>query len=182
MRPSSAGGNTSSSSGFSSAASASGSGATGRRQLHDRVGADVGGQQDQRVLEVDPPPGAVLHHALVEHLEEHFVDVGMGLLDFVEQDHAIGLPPHRFGQPAALAIADIAGRRAFQRRDRMRLLEFRHVDGDDVLLAAIERLGQRQRGLGLADARGAAEHEDADGLVRDCRVWRGWSRCAWRSS
>ena len=47
----------------------------------------------------------------------------------------------------------------------MRLLEFRHVDGDHVLLAAIERLGKRQRGLGLADARGAGEHEHADRLV-----------------
>ena len=34
----------------------------------------------------------------------------------------------------------------------MRLLELAHVDGDDVLLAAVERLGQRERGLGLADA------------------------------
>ena len=42
----------------------------------------------------------------------------------------------------------------------------RHVDGDHVLLAAIERLGERQRGLGLADAGRAAEHEHADRLVR----------------
>ena len=48
----------------------------------------------------------------------------------------------------------------------MRLLELRHVDRDDVLLAAVERLGERERGLGLADARRAAQHEDADRLVR----------------
>ena len=47
----------------------------------------------------------------------------------------------------------------------MRLLELAHVDGDDVLLAAVERLGQRQRGFRLADARGAAKHEDTDRLV-----------------
>ena len=80
----------------------------------------------------------------------------MRLLDLVEQDDAVGLAPHRLGQPAALAIADIAGRRALQRRDGVRLLELRHVDGDHVLLAAVERLGERERGLGLADAGGAA--------------------------
>ena len=36
---------------------------------------------------------------------------------------------------------------------------------DHVLLAAVERLGERERGLRLADAAGAREHEHADGLV-----------------
>ena len=88
------------------------------------VGADIRGQNDQRVLEVDAPPAAVFHHALVEDLEEDLVHVGMGLLDLVEQDDAVGLAPHRLGQPTAFAIADIAGRRALERRDRMRFLEF----------------------------------------------------------
>jgi hypothetical protein len=74
-------------------------------------------------LKVDPPALAVLHHALVEDLEEDLVHVGMGLLDLVEQHHRIGPAPDRLGQPAALAIADIAGRRALQRRDGVRLLE-----------------------------------------------------------
>ena len=90
----------------------------------------------------------------------------MGLLDLVEQHHRIGLAPDGLGQPPALAIADIAGRRALQCRDGVRLLELAHIDGDDVLLAAIERLRQGQRRLGLADAGGAAEHEHADRLVR----------------
>ena len=47
----------------------------------------------------------------------------------------------------------------------MRLLVLAHVDGDHVLLAAVELVGEGERGLGLADARGAAEHEDADRLV-----------------
>ena len=57
----------------------------------------------------------------------------------------------------------------------MRLLELAHVDRDDVLLAAVERLRQREGGLGLADAGRADEQEDADGLVgvleaRACRL------------
>jgi hypothetical protein len=45
------------------------------------------------------------------------------------------------------------------------LLELAHVDGDDVLLAAVEGLGERERRLGLAHARWAGEQEDADRLV-----------------
>ena len=47
----------------------------------------------------------------------------------------------------------------------MRLLELAHVDGDDVFLAPVERLGQRQRGLRLADARRTHQQEHADGLL-----------------
>ena len=47
----------------------------------------------------------------------------------------------------------------------MRLLEFGHVDGDHVLLAAVERFGESERGFGLADPGRTAQHEHADRLV-----------------
>ena len=47
----------------------------------------------------------------------------------------------------------------------MRFLEFRHVDGDQVVLAAIEKIGEGERGFGLPDAAGTDQHENADGLV-----------------
>src|SRR5882757_2956516 len=134
------------------------------RQLHDQLAPDIGGEDDQGVLEIDLSTVAIFHDALVEHLEENLMHVGMGLLDFVEQYHAVRLSPYRLGQSSAFAVTDIARRRAFQRRDGVRLLKLRHVDGDHVLLAAIERLGQRQRGLSLADTGGAGEHEYADRL------------------
>ena len=134
--------------------------------VHDQLGADVRREQDDRVLEVDHPAFAVFHATLVEDLEEQLVHVGVGLLDLVEQHHAVGPAPHRLGQDAAFAVADVARRRALQGGDGVGLLELAHVDRDDVLLAAVERFGERERGLGLADARGAAQHEDADRLVR----------------
>ena len=42
-----------------------------------------------RVLEIDLAAFAVFHLALVEHLEEEFQNVGMRLLDFVQQHHRI---------------------------------------------------------------------------------------------
>src|SRR5215469_3784687 len=47
----------------------------------------------------------------------------------------------------------------------MSFLIFGHVDGDDVSLAAVEKIGEGQRGLRLAYAAGAHEHEYAYGLA-----------------
>ena len=91
----------------------------------------------------------------------------MSFLDFVEQDDAVGPAAHRFGQHAAFAVADIARWRAFERGDGVRFLEFAHVDGDEIVLAAVERFGQGERGFGFADAAGTGEHEHADRLARD---------------
>ena len=88
----------------------------------------------------------------------------MGLFDLIQQNHRIGLAPHGFGQHAAFAIADITRRRAFQAADRVGLLVFGHVDGDDVLLTAIKHLGQRQRGFRLTHTRGPGQHEHANRL------------------
>ena len=110
-----------------------------------------------------PSPSSII--AFVEDLEEQLQHVGMRLFDFIEQHHGIRPAAHGFGENSAFAVADIAGRRALQRRDGMRFLKLRHVDGDQVVLAAIEQVGERQRGFGLADAAGADQQEDADGLV-----------------
>ena len=46
----------------------------------------------------------------------------------------------------------------------MGFLKFRHVDGDEIALAAVEKIGERKRGFSFADAAGADKHEDADRL------------------
>ena len=135
------------------------------RQAGDQVGADVGGEQDQAVLEVDIATLRVVHVPLVEHLEEHLVDVGVGLLHLVEQHDAVGPPPHRLGQHPALAVADVARGRALQGGDSVRLLELAHVDDDHGVVAGVEQLAEHVRRLGLADAGGSGEHEHADRLV-----------------
>ena len=89
-------------------------------------------------------------------------DVGMRLLDLVEQHDLIGPPAHRFGQRAAFLIADIAGRRADQPGDRMFLHIFRHVDAHHRALVVEQKGGERLGELGLADAGRPEEHEGAD--------------------
>jgi len=94
------------------------------------------------------------------------VHVRVGLLHLVQQHHAVRLASHRFGQHAAFAVAHVTGRRALEGGDGVRLLVLAHVDGDDVLLAAIQRLGQGQRGFGLAHPGSASKHEHAHGFSR----------------
>ena len=108
---------------------------------------------------------------LVKDLEEDFVNVGMRLLNLIEQHDTVGSAPHRFGEDAALAIAHIAGRGALEGRDGVGFLEFAHIDGDDVLFTAVQRLGERECGFRLADPGVTGEEKDPDGfagIVQSC--------------
>ncbi len=114
--------------------------------------AEVRGQHDQRVLEVDRAALAVGQATVVQHLQQDVEHVGVCLLDLVEQDHLVGPTPHRLGEHAALVVADIARRRADQAADRVLLHELAHVDADHRLVVVEQELGDRLGELGLADA------------------------------
>ena len=118
------------------------------------------------VAKVDGAALAVGQAAVVEHLQQQVEDLGVGLLDLVEQHHAVGLAPHGLGQLAALVVADVAGRGPDQARDRELLHVLAHVDAHDVALVVEQELGERLGQLGLADAGRAEEQERADRAVR----------------
>ena len=115
-------------------------------------GAEVGGHDDHRVGEVDRPALAVGEPPVVHQLQQDVPDLRVGLLDLVEQDHGVGAPAHRLGQLAAVAVPDVAGGRADQPRDRVRLAVLGHVDADQRLLGREQPLRERLDQLGLADA------------------------------
>ena len=115
--------------------------------------------------------------AVVEHLQQHVEHVRVRLLDLVEQHDLIGPPPHRFGERAALVVADIARRRADQPRDRVLLHVLRHVDADQRLLVVEQVRRQRLGQFGLADAGRPEEHERAD---RPVRILQAGARAAHR--
>ena len=62
------------------------------------------------VPEVDRAAVAVGQPPVVEDLQQDVEDLGVRLLDLVEQDHGVRAPPHGFRQLAALLVADVAGR------------------------------------------------------------------------
>jgi hypothetical protein len=137
--------------------------------LGQQLAADVAGHQDDRVLEVDDVALAVGEAAVVEDLQQQVEDLGVGLLDLVEEDDAVGTAAHGLGELAALLVADVAGRRADQARDRELLHVLAHVDAHDVALVVEQELGERLGELGLADAGGAEEQEAADRARRGRR-------------
>ena len=100
------------------------------------------------------------------HLQQHVEDLGVRLLDLVEQHDAVRAPAHGLGELAALLVADVAGRGADEPRDGVLLAVLRHVDAHHGVLVVEEELGERLRELGLADAGRAEEQERAGRPVR----------------
>ena len=114
--------------------------AEGRRALLQEVCTGVTRHDDDGVAEVDGASLAVRQAAVVEHLQQDVEDVGMRLLDFVEQDDGVRLAAHGVRELAALLVADVARGRADHARDGVLLHVLRHVEADDGVLRAEERL------------------------------------------
>src|ERR1700749_5044929 len=84
-------------------------------EFDDGLRRDVRREYDDSVAEVYLAPLAVFEHALVEDLIEQLRHVRWGLLDLVEQHDRVCLAAHGLCEHAALAVADVAGRRALER-------------------------------------------------------------------
>ena len=90
----------------------------------------------------------------------------MGLFDLIEQNDRVRVAADRFGQLAALLIADISRRRSDQSGHRVLLHVLAHVDAHHVVLVVEQGLCQGLGQLGLADAGRAEEQEGTDRPVR----------------
>ena len=125
--------------------------------------AQVGGQDDDGVGEIDGAALTVGHAAIVQHLQQHVEYIGVGFFHLVEQHHLIGPPPHRLGQGTAFIIADVSGRCANQAGHGVLLHIFRHVNAGhgDFIIEQEFRQGLAQ--FSLAYASGAQEQEGTDG-------------------
>ena len=134
-------------------------------QLLNAVGAKVGGHDDDGVAEIDCAAVVVGEAAVVEDLQQHVEDFGVGFFNFVEQHNRIGPAAHGLGELAALLVADVAGWRADQPRHRVPLHVFRHVDADHGLLGVEEEFRKRLAQLGLADTGGAEEKKGTIGAA-----------------
>src|SRR5215210_4248095 len=78
------------------------------------LAAHVRGHYDDGVLEVDHPALGVREASVVEDLQERVEDLGMGLLDLVEEDDRVRTAPHLLCELSSLLVSDVAGRRADQ--------------------------------------------------------------------
>ena len=90
----------------------------------------------------------------------------MGLLDLVEQHHAVWLVSHRLRQRSAVLIAHVTRRSPDQSAHRELLHVLRHVDTDQRGLVREKESRQRPRQFRLANTRRPAEDERADRSIR----------------
>ena len=132
------------------------------------VDAEVRGEDDEGLGEIDAVAAAGGEDAVVQDLQELVEDARVRLLDLVEEDDAERLLPDRVGQLAADVVSDVARRRADQPLVGVLRGELRHVEADVGALVAEQEARDRLGELGLADAGRSGEegHARAD----DCRV------------
>mmetsp|Transcript_33134 Transcript_33134/g.72240 ORF Transcript_33134/g.72240 Transcript_33134/m.72240 type:complete len:942 (-) Transcript_33134:128-2953(-) len=133
--------------------------------LLDHARANVGGHDDECVLEVDGATLGVGQTTVLENLQHHVEHIGMGLLDLVEQHHGVGTATDGLGKLTTLVVSDVAGGRADELGDGVALHELGHIQPHHGVLRAevVGRQGLAQ--LGLADTGGAGEDEAGDGPV-----------------
>ena len=126
-------------------------------------GPGIGGHDQDDIAEIDRLAVMIGQAAIIHHLQQDVEEVRMGLLDLIQQQHAMRILVDRIGQQPALIVSDIARRRADETRHAVPLHIFRHVE---ALEFDPHDRGELARDLGLADAGGAGKQERADRLVR----------------
>ena len=104
--------------------------------------------------------------SVVQHLQKDIEHVRMRLLDLIKENDRVGIPSHLLRELAALFVADIAGRRTYNLRNRMLLHVLTHIDTDQCLFGTEHRLGERLRKFGFTDTGRSEEEEGADRAVR----------------
>ena len=85
---------------------------------------------DDRVPEAHRMAQVVAQLAFLEHLQEQVKDVGMRLLNLVQQDNRVRTLPNLLGQRTALIIADITGRSSHKAGGCMLFHEIAHINTD----------------------------------------------------
>ena len=108
--------------------------------------------------------------AVVHDLQKDIEQIRMGLFDFVQQQHTMGLLIDGIGQQAALIKTDITRRGPDQTRYGMTLHVFGHVEAHQIDAHHVRQLA---RDLGLADTRWPREQVGADGLFRFAQARAG---------
>ena len=137
-----------------------------RAAVCDGARADVRGHHDHGVAEIDRPSLRIGEPPVVHDLQQQIEHVLMRLFDLVEENDAVGLTAHLFGELAALVKADVARRRADELGNRVLFHILGHIDADHGVFVAEHRLGERAAELRFADARGTEEQEAPDRAVR----------------
>lgn len=67
-------------------------------ELLELACADIGGEDDDGIAEIDVASLAVGESSFIQHLEEDIEDIGMRFLDLIEEDDGVGFSFDCFGE------------------------------------------------------------------------------------
>ncbi len=112
-------------------------------QLLNLLACDIAGHNDNGILEIDGSAFSIGQSTVIEDLQQYVEDVQMRLFNLVQQDYRIGLSSNRFGQSAALFVADIAGRCADKPGNGVLLHKFAHINADHSVRVVEKKISQR---------------------------------------
>ena len=141
-------------------------------RLRNFVRAHVAGHDDDRVAEVHRATLAIGQATFFQDLQQNVEDIGVRLLDLIEQHHRVRTLTHGLRKLAALVEAHVTRRRTHQARHAVLFHVFGHVEGDKRVLGVEQELGQRLGKLGFTHAGRTQENK------RTRRSFRVFQACA----
>ena len=124
-------------------------------RIDEELRPQIGGHDQNRVLEVHGTALTIGQTAIVEHLQQHVEYFRIGFLHLIEQHHRVWAAAYGLGELAALLVADVARRGADQARHGGLFHVFAHVDAHHGLLVVEQEVRERLGQFGLAHAGGA---------------------------
>ncbi len=135
--------------------------AGGGGKAHSRAAVagrpQVGGEDDEAMAEVGDVAERVGEPSVVEHLQEQVPDVGVGLLELIEEHHRERLLAHPGDE--RIALRHLSAAQDLERG--LGRLQLAHVESDQPVGGAEQEFRRGLGKLGLAGSRGAREQEHA---------------------
>ena len=93
-------------------------------------GTGVRGHNQYGIPERNLMPQVILKFPFFQNLKKEIENIGMGLLDLIEQHHTVGPPPDLFGEKTALFVPHVPRRGSDQTGDIMLLHKVGHIYPD----------------------------------------------------
>ena len=141
------------------------------------LGARIAGHNDNRIAEVHGATLAICKAPILHNLQQQIKDIGMGLFDFVQQYHAIGLATDGVRQLPALIVAHIARRGADEAGRGVLFHILAHIKAQHGSFVTKKLLSQGLGKLGLAHAGGTQEKEGAHRTVLILKAGSSTAHC-----
>ena len=138
---------------------------------------DIGGHNDNRILEIDGSAIIVSQTAFIQYLEQDVEHVRMGFLNLIQQDNGIRLATNLFGQLAAFLIAHISRSGTNHTRYGVFLHILAHIDTYQGIGRAKHIFCQLLCQMRLTHTSRAKEHKGSDGMVRVFQPYTATQDC-----